>query len=259
MTDTALFENPKTLEIPAADEATVAAITRLSRRSSTAKPRAPRKAPTQKSQREPTAAKHRIGGDHPAIFGTVIVGFTVIAAACFTISATALVVVGGWQQTPDVIDPLAIIMVDAPILVGQAAVAHFKWKEQIAWLVLARIFVGAMTAFSAYANFVYTISASRAANDTNGLSNYEEVTGAVFHAAAPVILYVCGEFLVQMITRQKRNITRLYKMTLRDLERVEKELRRRQKSIAVNEARAQRGAAPKVRRGGAVDEDEVTA
>lgn len=224
-----------------------------------------RKTPTPRADvpktnhREPTASKLRIGGDHPAIFWTVMGGFGVIAAACFTISATALVVVGGWQQTPDQIDPLAILMVDAPILVGQAAVAHFKWKEQIVWLILARVFVATMTAFSSYANFVYTVSASRDANGTNGLSNYEEITGAVFHAAAPVILYVCGEFLVQMITRQKRNITRLYKMTLRDLERVQKELQRRAKAIAVNEARAQRGVATKARRGAATDEDEASA
>jgi hypothetical protein len=242
------------------DPPTVEAIARLSRRRPNTKPRAARKAvPATTSHREPTAARLRIGGDHPAIFGTVIVGFAIIAAACFTISATALVVVGGWQQTPDVIDPLAIIMVDAPILVGQAAVAHFKWKEQTVWLVLARIFVGAMTAFSSYANFVYTVSANRAANDTTGLSNYEEVTGAVFHAAAPVILYVCGEFLVQMITRQKRNITRLYKMTLRDLERVEKELRRRARSISVHEARAQRGTTVKTRREATAEDDEVQA
>lgn len=193
------------------------------------------------SAREQTAATKRVGGDHPVWFWLQVSGLLIVIAAALTISASALVVVGGWQQTPDAIDPVTVLMIDGPMLVAFFCAVTFKWRGHTSWLWGARIFGGVMTLFSAGANFAYTVSASAAANGGTGLDTYQEWVGGIVHASAPVLVNVSFEFFGHVITRPKRNDTRLRKLTVRELKRVEKELRRRIRESDAAEAKALRG------------------
>lgn len=188
-----------------------------------------------------TAATRRVGGDHPVWFVLQIVGLVGVILSALTISATALVVVGGWQQTPDAIDPLTVTMIDLPMLVAFCCSVTFKWRGFPGWLTASRIFGGAMTAFSSAMNFLYTVSASATASGGTGLDTYQEITGAIVHAAAPLLVNVCFEFFGQIITRPKRDAARVRKMTVKELRRVEKQLETRIRQADRIESKALRG------------------
>jgi hypothetical protein len=208
------------------------------------KPRAasrPRTATPRPAARAATAASRRVGGDHPVWFVLQIIGLLVVIASALTISASALVVVGGWQQTPDVLDPVTVAMIDGPMLVAFLCSITFKWRGFGGWLVASRAFGIVMTAFSAAANFAYTVSASAAVNGTTGLSTYQEVTGAIVHASAPVLVNVCFEFFGQVITRPKRDAARVRKMTVKELRKVEREISARLREADRLEQKALRG------------------
>jgi hypothetical protein len=196
---------------------------------------APRRArvakPSQRTTatRDRTAASRRVGGDAMVWFVLQIIGLVGVIAAALVISASALIVVGGWQQTPDAIDPLTVAMIDLPMLVAFLCSVTFKWRGFSGWLAASRAFGIVMTAFSSAANFLYTVSASQATSGGTGLETYQEITGAIVHAAAPVLVNVCFEFFGQIITRPRRNATRLRKMTIKELRRVEKEIAARVK------------------------------
>jgi hypothetical protein len=170
-----------------------------------------------------------------------IVGLLVVIGAGLTVSASALVVAGGWQQTPPYLDPVTVLQVDGPMLVAFCMTITFKWRGFTGWLWAARIFGGAMTAFSAVLNFAYTVRASADVNGTDGLTMPEEIIGALLHASAPVLVFVCFEFFGQVITRPKRDAQRLRKLTVRELRAVEKVLKRRVAEAAAAEAKAVRG------------------
>jgi len=219
------------LDLPAADPSRRARATRRRAASS----RAPR------THREPTAASARIGGDHKVWFWLQVIGLVGVILSALVVSASALIVVGGWQHTPPFLDPLTVLMIDLPMLVAFVCSVTFKWRGFTGWLWAARIFGGIMTAFSASANFLYTVSASAAISGGTGLDTYQEITGAIVHASAPVLVFVCFEFFGQIITRPKRNAARLRKMTVKELRHVEKEIAKRVRAADLLEAKALRG------------------
>lgn len=212
MTDT-----PFELEIPPA-----APTTRPRRASTKTSP-----APRAKLTIPPTASRMRLGGDHPVWFVFQVVTLVGVILSALTISASALIVVGGWQQTPDMLDPLTITMIDLPMLAAFVSAITFKWRGYSGWLFAARFFGGTMTLFSAAMNFLYTVSKSAEISGGTGLDTYQEITGAIVHAAAPILVFFCFEFFGQIITRPKRNATRLSKLTHKELQKVEKELKKR--------------------------------
>lgn len=197
--------------------------------------------PTPRTRREPTAAHNRVGGDHQVWFVLQIIGLVGVILSALVVSASALIVVGGWQQTPDALDPLTVAMIDLPMLVAFVCSVTFKWRGFTGWLWAARVFGGVMTAFSAAANFMYTVSASAAISGGTGLDTYQEITGAIVHTSAPVLVFVCFEFFGQIITRPKRNAARLRKMTVKELRKVERELAVRIRDADRAEAKALRG------------------
>lgn len=156
-----------------------------------------------------TGAGARINADHIFLYWLIVAGILATAAAAIITSWNGLIFVAEWQGLAWEWRWVTPVMIDVAIVVFTLGSLAKKSRGEHVWLFLLGAY--GLTAISSTANFLHTTA-------LRGLDSYEDWTGALLNALAPLLILLTTEVLGALVTRPKR-VARRRKVTKRPARR----------------------------------------